>query len=271
MMCQAVVLFLVAGLTAAPSQEFEKFVIKPAHSADPRSMRLQLLSNGDVKGKAVSVIQLLSYSYDIPANPSPRLNSLPNWAIGERYDIEGKDRTTVTALSQDTNTQSRTKRMIRRFLADRFKLVMRVEHQRMEAYALTASSNGLKLQRSALTSKNCIFDTDPEGCHNFVIGFGHPLNAKAISMDDLASYIENWTDLPVVNRTQLSGTFTVNTQGWLPMRLPPPPPGTTPNANAFANLPTIFTVLGTLGLKLHRQEETLLVYTIEHIERQSAK
>jgi hypothetical protein len=56
---------------------------------------------------------------------------------------------------------------------------------------------------------------------------GHPLNAKAIDMDDLVHYIGNWTDLPVVNRTALSGLFTVNTEGWVPMRLPPPPPNAT--------------------------------------------
>ena len=33
-------------------------------------------------------------------------------------------------------------------------------------------------------------------------------------MDDLAHYIGNWTDLPVVNRTAVSGLFTVNTEGW---------------------------------------------------------
>ena len=270
MIYQAVLFFLMALPAAGPSQGFEKIVIKSSLSADPRSMRVQLRSNGDVKAKAVSVITLLSYGYDVPANPSPRLSSLPNWAIGERYDIEGKAPPTINAVSKDTNAQSQTKEMIRRLLADRFKLVMRVENKRMSAYALTASSSGLKLQRSAITAKDCVFDTDPEGCHNFVIGFGHPLNAKAISMDDLAYYIENWTDLPVVNHTQLSGLFTVNTQGWLPMRLPPPPPGATPNPNAFANLPTIFTMLGTLGLELHRQEETLPVYTVERIERPAA-
>ena len=87
-------------------------------------------------------------------------------------------------------------------------------------------------------------------------------------MDDLAHYIENWTDLPVVDRTNLSGLFTLHTEGWLPMRLPPPPPNSNANMN-FASLPTIFTVLGKLGLELHRQEEILLVYTVERIERPS--
>jgi uncharacterized protein (TIGR03435 family) len=270
MLYQAVLFFLVALTGTAPPQGFEKVVIKPAPSADPRSMRVQILPSGELSAKAVSVITLLSYGYDVPANPSPRLSSLPDWTIIERYDIEGKTSATITALSHDSDAQSQTKQMIRRLLADRFRLVMRAKNQRMPVYALTVSSGGPKLQRSATAAKDCIFDTGPEGCHNFVIGFGHPLNAKAISVDDLVHYIENWTDLPVVNRTQLSGLFTINTQGWLPMRLPPPPPGATPNTGLFASLPTIFRVLDPLGLELHRQEASLPVYTVERIERPAA-
>jgi uncharacterized protein (TIGR03435 family) len=140
----------------------------------------------------------------------------------------------------------------------------------MAIYILTVASGGSHLQKSTLTTKDCVFDTDPQGCHNFAIGFGHPLIARAASMDDLAHYIENWTDLPVVNRTDLSGLFTLNTEGWLPMRLPPPPPNTTLGANVFACLPGIFTVLGKLGLELHRQEEFLPVYTVERIKRPEA-
>jgi uncharacterized protein (TIGR03435 family) len=86
-------------------------------------------------------------------------------------------------------------------------------------------------------------------------------------MDDLVHYIENWTDLPVVNRTALTGLFTVNTEGWVPMRLPPPPPNAAPDGNPFDNLPTIFAVLGKLGLELRRQEEALPVYTVQRLQR----
>ncbi len=86
-------------------------------------------------------------------------------------------------------------------------------------------------------------------------------------MDDRVHYMGNWRDLPVVNRTALSGLLTVNTEGWVPMRLPPPPPNGTPAVSPFAGLPTIFTVLGKLGLEMKRQEEILPVYTVERIER----
>jgi uncharacterized protein (TIGR03435 family) len=89
-------------------------------------------------------------------------------------------------------------------------------------------------------------------------------------MDDLAQYLENWTDLPVVNRTELSGLFGVQSDGWMPMRLPPPPPGGNPPGVGFDDLPTIFTVLRTLGLELKKVEATVPVYTVEHIEPPAA-
>jgi uncharacterized protein (TIGR03435 family) len=159
--------------------------------------------------------------------------------------------------------------MIRGLLADRFALMMRTENKTMSVYALTVANGGPKLQRSAIADKDCGFDSGQPACHEFVNGLGHPLNGRAINMDDVANYISNWTDLPVVNRTALSGLFTVNTQGWVPMQLPPPPPNRTPDANAFAGLPTIFSVLGKLGLELKRQEDILPVYTVERIERPS--
>lgn len=230
-------------------------------------MRLQVLPDGKLVAHAVLVIDLVSYAYDVPANPSPRLNALPAWSNRERYDIEAKAAPgAIHTASPDSEVQLRVKAMIRRLLAARFGLVMRVDHRRMPAYAMTVSSSGPRLQRSLTTTKDCILDTAPLGCHTFVIGFGHPLNGNAVSMDDLAHYIENWTDLPPVNRTHLDGLFTMHSEGWRPMRLPPPPP----NGNGrvdFSSLSTIAAVLGKLGLELHRQQEVLPVYTVEHLER----
>jgi uncharacterized protein (TIGR03435 family) len=74
----------------------------------------------------------------------------------------------------------------------------------------------------------------------------------------------------VVNRTTINGLFAVETEGWTPMRLPPPPPGNAAAAR-FDDLPTIFTVLRTLGLELKQQEGTVPVYTVQHIERPAAE
>ena len=266
--CQAVVCVLAALSALAQSQAFTTITIKPASSDELRNVHVQVLPNGDLIASAIPVGALLSYAYDVPVNPSPRLSPLPDWTARETYDIEAK--APVNAIlpgPQDRYARSRIQQMIRGLLADRFRLVMRVENKKMPVYALTVASGGPKLQKSAIAEKDCTFDTGPDSCHNFAGGFGHPLIAKATDMDDLAGYIGNWTDLPVVNRTALSGLFTVSTEGWLPMRLPPLPPNTTPDANHFAGLPTIFTVLGKLGLELKRQIDILPVYTVVRIER----
>ena len=59
------------------------------------------------------MIRLLSYAYDVPINPSPRLSGLPDWTVRECYDSEAK----APAL-----------------LADRFKLVMRTQNKTMPVY-----------------------------------------------------------------------------------------------------------------------------------------
>ena len=267
-LCVAV--FLLLALPAvAQSQAFEAISIKPAGSGGPASMRIRMLPNGDLNATAVPVLALVRYAYDVPVNPSPRLSGLPGWR--ETYDIEAKaPANAVPANLPEGEKRRRMQEMIRRLLVDRFKLVMQVEQKSMSVYALTVASGGPNLQKSTIAEKDCVFDTGtPESCHNFLMGRGHPLNARAINMDDLAQYIENWTDLPVVNRTALNGLFAVETEGWSPMRLPPPPPNSPPAR--FDDLPTLFTVLRKLGLELKQQEATVPLYTVEHIERPAAE
>ena len=99
------------------------------------------------------------------------------------------------------------------------------------------------------------------------------MRMRVLSNGDLSASavpVLNWTDLPVVNRTALSGLFAVATDGWTPMRLPPPPPGNPPGVR-FDDLPSIFTVLRKLGLELKQQEATVPAYTVEHIEPPSGE
>jgi uncharacterized protein (TIGR03435 family) len=127
----------------------------------------------------------------VPVNPSPRLSPLPDWTVREKYDIEAKaPANAIPPGLQDTKVRSRIQQMIHGLLADRFRLVMRVENKTMSVYALTVASGGPKLQKSAIAEKDCAFDTDPEACHNFVGGLGHPLNARAIDIAPVARNIK---------------------------------------------------------------------------------
>jgi uncharacterized protein (TIGR03435 family) len=126
--CQAVVFLLVALPAVAQSRAFATITIQPARSDDPRNARVRVLPDGDLIAGTVPVITLLSHAYDVPVNPSPLLSRLPDWAIREKYDIEAKaPANAIPPGLQGSEVRSRIQQMIRGLLADRFRLVMRVE------------------------------------------------------------------------------------------------------------------------------------------------
>ena len=261
--------FLVLPTIARP-QAFSQIAITPSVSADTRESHLQILPSGDLIGHSVPIIELLSLAYDVPDNPSPRLSSLPEWTARQRFDIEAKVPASLELTSKDVATQKQTiQQLVRKLLADRFGLVLHVRTEQMAVYALFVAEGQQKLHPVA--EGDCILDTSPKGCHTFAPGFGHPLNAKAVDMSDVAHYLGNWTDLPVVNRTALTGLFTLHSEGWKPMNLPPPPPGTAASGDEFASLPPLSVVLSSIGLQLRRQEENLPLYTVERIHPPNAR
>ena len=157
MLRKAVVYFFVALPTLAQTQTFVTIAIKPARSTDPRDARFEVRPNGDLIARAFPVSRLLSYAYDLPANPSPRISTLPGWSTSEMYDIEAKAPANAIPPSlQDAEIRARIRQMVRGLLADRFRLVMRVENKTTSVYALTVSTAGPKFQRAAITERDCL-------------------------------------------------------------------------------------------------------------------
>jgi uncharacterized protein (TIGR03435 family) len=256
---------LLTAVAVAHSQGFTSIEVKPAHSSDLASRRIRVLANGDLSATSVNVISLISDGYDVPGNPSKRLSMLPPWVYSDRFDIEAKASPgTKPIRPSDPDAEERVRGIFREVLVQKFHLVIHATNQTMPVYALTLAGGSSKLNQSQPTE--CVFDTEQSGCHSFVVAFGHPLNGNAVSMDDLTHYIENWTDLPVVNKSSLAGLFILNSEGWQPMNLPPPPPGSAGNVD-FSHLQTIDTVLGSLGLTLHKEDATVPVYEVQQIHR----
>ncbi|MBV9264808.1 MAG: TIGR03435 family protein [Acidobacteriaceae bacterium] len=261
--------FVLLGLSPlARPQQFATVLIKPSATSTPGSSRLQILPSGNLIGNSIPVVELIALAYVVPSNPSPRLASLPEWAVRLRFDIQAQTSAPLKLETKDIPAQRRIiERFLQKFLSDRLGLVLGVKTIATPVYALTLSRSNHKLMRAQLSPRDCIFDTGPHGCHSFAISFGHPLNTRAADMFDLAHYLENWTDLPVVDRTAEIGLFEMHSQGWQPMNLPPPPPGASGTGAEFAPLPTLSAVLSSFGLELHRAEENLPFYTVKRLNQ----
>jgi len=266
-------IFVVFALSAlARTQQFTSVVVKPSASSAPGASRLQFLPNGDLIGHSIPVIELIGLAYALPDNPSPRLASIPDWAVRERFDIDAKTSASLKLGTKDIQAQRRTiQKLLQMLLKDNFGLLLKVRTVTTPIYALTISVDDEKLTTSTIRPTDCILDIGSDGCHSFAIGFGHPLNTRGADMSDLALYLENWTDLPVVDRTATTGLFAMHSQGWQQMNLPPAPPGAAGTGTEFGSLTKLSAVLDGLGLQLHREEGRLPFYTVERLDHPNAR
>ena len=168
--------------------------------------------------------------------------------------------------------------MLQTLLADRFKLKIRRETKEMPVYALVVAKGGPKLQKADIEEKDCtegpfivMPGTPNTACHSFIGGQVRTIHARAVSLADVATYVENWTDQPVEDKTELDGLYRIETAPWQPMdlRSSPPAPGAKQDGVDEADLPTIFEVFDKLGLKLESQKGPVEMYVIDHVEKPS--
>ena len=260
---------------------FEVASIKPNTSTDWRAVRWQMLPGGRFTATNLPLRMVLVYAYNVPMNPSERLSGLPAWANEERYDFEAKaPQGAVPVGLPDSEFRARMRQLLQGLLADRFKAQVRRETKEMTVWALEVAKDGPKLKKAADGADGC--PAAPDGapaCHDFFGGQGRGLHASAVSMGDLVHYVENWTDHPLIDKTGLDGLYAMDTEGWVPMRLPPPPVNSVPNPAARPNgdgdmsdptRPTLFSVLKKLGLEMKLEKAAVDCYIVEHIERPAA-
>jgi uncharacterized protein (TIGR03435 family) len=230
-------------------------------------------------GRLVSrfpLLMLISYAYKVPTNQSPRMVGIPDWAGGPEgvYDVEAKSDMPPGLSMQARN--DRVRAMVQALLVDRFKLVIRRESKEMPVYALLVAKGGPKLQRADIDEKDCpeaslnalgpvsTSTPMPDVCHAFTGGMGRGLHAKAANMSDLASFVENWTDRPLLDKTGIQGLYRFETKGWLPMD-----PSVGAGSSDVADRPTVFQMFAELGLRMEPQKGVVEVYVIDHIEKPS--
>jgi uncharacterized protein (TIGR03435 family) len=269
---------LCAGLAMAAfaqSPAFEVISIRPNPSPDFRGQKIQMLAGGRFRATNLPVRLLVSAAYNVPINPSERISGLPQWTLEERYDIEANAAGGAVPLGlPDREFEKRMQAMLRSLLSERFKMAVRHETKEMQVYALHVAKDGPKMKTAEIDCSAATSGSTP--CHQFNGGMGRGLHAKAVDMADLAREIENWTDHPVIDETSLDGLYAFDTEGWSPMRLPPPPVGNVPNPAARPSgdgdmfdpaRPTIFMVMQKLGLDLKQEKGPVDTYVVTHIER----
>ena len=260
---------------------FEVASIKENKGDDPRSIRMQYLPGGRFSTTAIPLRWLIAEAYGLGVQSS-RMSFEPDFgrSLGSgQYDIEAvAPKGAIPADATGAVQTQIVRRMLQTLLADRFRLVIRRETKALPVYAIVVAKNGPKLRRSVVQEKDCRdnLTTTAEGmpCHRFNGGQGRGLHGDAVNIVDLAGFVENWTDHPVIDRTGLTGLYNIQTSGWRPLRpVQLTPDGRPPTAEqlAFADpsTPTVFDIFEELGLKLELQNAPIETIVLVSVQRPS--
>lgn len=253
---------------------FEVASVKRHKADDNRRSMPQFLPGGRFVSTGIPLRFLIAIAYNVGFQ-SVRLSGGPAWidSIDGVYDIEATAAEGALPAGLASNARSeRLRLMLQTLLTERFKLKVRRETKELPVYTVTIAKGGLKLEKAKIEEKDCAESGNPGvSCHSLMGGRGRGLHGEAVSLSDVLSYVENWTDHPLVDKTGIQGLYRIQTSGWLPMQPGPPPPAgaKAEDGSDMADVPTLFTLFERLGLKLESQRAPVEIFVIDRVEKPS--
>jgi len=274
---------------STPHLAFEAASVKPVQIRDNGLVLAQFRPGGRfVSREPVQDVIALAYNLPLLNHGKYRLSGGPDWirSVDSSYDIEATPAQGAVPDGLASNIRNeRLRSMLQTLLADRFKLAIHRETKELQVYALVVGKSGPKLEKAAIEEKDCpaadtlglsmpvpnVHKDEKPTCHAINGGRGRGIHGQAVSMADVVSLVETYTDRPLVDRSGIKGLYHIETQGWLPMELTSSPAaaGTNKDGVDVSDLPTIFNVFEKLGLKLDARKDKVDVYVIDHIEKPS--
>jgi uncharacterized protein (TIGR03435 family) len=251
----------IPPMDANADPSFEVATIKPNESGAP-SLQGITMNGRNFRTRNSSLGDLIHFAYDVQTK---QIVNAPEWMEKDRYDIA------AVLEEQGVPNAAQVKIMIRKLLADRFKLTFHHDKKELSAYLLTVAKDGQKLTPTQRPG--------PQPGIGFRPGTGGlTLMVMNATMADFTGFLQVLVlDRPVVDETGLKGnfdfqcTFTPDESqfnGHPPM--PPPQQTGTANTSSAPSAPSLYDAFQQqLGLKLSAKKTSVDVIVIEHVEKPS--
>jgi uncharacterized protein (TIGR03435 family) len=249
------VLVVFAGMAAQAQppahptfDAFEVATIKPT-GPSPRS-RFITMQGHQFVARNHALKTLIAAAYNL--TPRAILGG-PSWIDSDRFDILAKPAGEVRPTLEEQMA------MLRKLLADRFKLTFHREQKEFSIFTLTVARNGPKLREG----------TDPPEGPKPLVFVIYPqraaLPARNATMGEFASVLQRSAlDRPVVDKTGLTGRYDFDLE-WTPDESQFG--GQAPQASEPTR-PDLFTAMQEqLGLRLQATRGPIEAFMIDHAER----
>ena len=197
----------------------------------------------------------------------------------EDYQVSGPDfmdrqRFDIIAMMPGGATGEQIPEMLRALLVERFKLAVRKEAKEQTVYALVVGKDGPKMKESepgaesidlpkGRGGRQILFAVpSPDGVRTYSMLNGVMVyEAQKISMAELARMLKAYVDEPVIDRTELEGTYQ------MAMDVPYGPNAPRTPAAAEPSGVSIFASVEKLGLRLEKGKAAIEHIFVEHLEK----
>jgi uncharacterized protein (TIGR03435 family) len=222
--------FIACVMWAQTAPRFDVASIKPNNSGTASESEIRT-SKGRLIAVNVTLQRCIAGAYETPPN---KIFGGPDWLDVDRFDI-------VALADQPVSDDHNMMVMLQAVLADRFKLATHPETRMTGGYVLEAAKNGPKLEKG---------DGGVASADN---GRGHLIVANT-TMDRFAEVLSRQMHMPVLNRTDVEGSFHVRLRWSL-------------NAS-LGDGPSLYTAIQEqLGLSLRPQKVPVEVIVVDHAEK----
>jgi uncharacterized protein (TIGR03435 family) len=226
---------------AQGSPRFDVVSIRP-HVVDPSndSSNTNVLPGGRVVGRNISVKKMIRIAFMVDDG---QILNAPGWIDTTSYDIDAK-----TAGGVEV-TEKNIQGLLVGMLESRFQFRFHREKQEKPIYRLEAAKDGVKLKE------------DPEGARPSMSvnasDFMVTLSGRRVSMADFAATMQRRVGRPIEDHTGLAGNYDVDLK-W-----------STERAGIESTLPSVFTALQEVGLRLVPGKGPVEMVVVDGIERAS--
>jgi len=260
-----------ASAQAASQQKpiaFDVATIKPAGDRPHGWIGMQTHPDG-VEFAFQTLPQMLREAYGYTINFDGQVTGGPAWATTEKYDISAKmspeDAADLLKLSNDEK-KAQMQAMMQLLLVERFHLTLHKGSKDIPVYELVVAKGGIKM-KDAATDPDPALKRGDDGKPVTSLHWGEKTTAlQAYQMSWLANILSNpaaSVGRPVIDKTGLTGTYDFTFDWSIYSARAAAAPPDSPDAGS---VPSVFTALGELGLKLQPATASFETLVIDHAE-----
>ena len=266
-----VVLALGAGVALAQIPDapaFDVVSVKPNVSGDDRSSSY-VQPGGRYSAENMTLRMLIKTAYGVHDD---QIAGGPGWIETERFDIVAK----AEGYASAATFRDQARVMLRKALADRFRLTLVPERREIPVYGLVIARSdgrlGPQLVRADMERCQGPFTSVPAApgapepsqpmpCDSSFFRPGH-VGSRAVELSTLVAHLSRFADRLVVDRTGLAGRFDSDLQ-WSQEAL-------TVTSTSVSGVTLATALQEQLGLKLESQRTIVDVLVVARVERPAA-